>query len=76
MKYDLKENNNKGVVVLMCGETQNTFGYKDNEELFEILGKMIKHEEGIDVYDFTDRFIYFIYDAEDVEKLKKELGVI
>lgn len=74
MKLECKDA--KGVVVLMCGETQNTFQYKDNKELFNILEKMVKHEEGIDIYDFTDKFVYYVFNAEDVEKLKEELGVI
>lgn len=66
----------KGVVVLMCGETQNTFQYKNNKELFEILEKMKNHEDAIDIYDFTDKFIYYVFDKEDIEDLRKELGVI
>lgn len=72
MKLDCK--NAKGVVVLMCGETQNTFQYNDNKELFNILERMIIHEKDIDIYDFTDKFIYFVYNTEDIENLKKELG--
>lgn len=76
MKYDLKENNNKGVVVLMVGETQNTFGYKDNKELFEIVENMLKSgQRCMDIYDYDSRFIYFVYNNEDLEDLKKELGV-
>lgn len=74
MKLECKDA--KGVVVLMCGETQNTFQYKDNKELFEILEKTKKHEEGIDIYDFTDKFVYYVFNAEDLEDLRKELGVI
>lgn len=72
MKLDCKDA--KGVVVLMCGETQNTFQYNDNKELFNILERMIIHEKDIDIYDFTDKFIYFVYNTEDIENLKKELG--
>lgn len=61
----------KGVVVLMCGETQNTFQYNDNKELFEILEKMKNYEDGIDIYDFTDKFVYYVFDAEDLEELRK-----
>ena len=74
MKLECKDA--KGVVVLMCGETQNTFQYKDNKELFNILDKMIKHVEDIDIYDFTDKSIYYVFDKESLEDLRKELGVI
>ena len=74
MKLECKDA--KGVVVLMCGETQNTFQYKDNKELFNILEKMKKHEEYIDIYDFTDKFVYCVFNTEDLEDLRKELGVI
>lgn len=76
MKYDLNEYGNKGVVVVMVGETQNTLGYKDNSELMEILEKININARGcVDVYDFADKFIYMVYNNEDLEDLKKELGV-
>ena len=75
MKLECKDA--KGVVVLMCGETQNTFQYKDNNELFEIFKKINIDARGcVDVYDFTDKFVYYVFNTEDIEKLKEELGVI
>ena len=37
---------------------------------------MKNHEDAIDIYDFADKFIYYVYDKEDIEDLRKELGVI
>lgn len=72
MKTDYKDA--KGVIVLTCGETQNTFPYKDNEDLFRLLEKFIKNDEkGIDVYDFTDRFVFYVFSEKDIEELKEEL---
>lgn len=72
MRTDYKDA--KGVIVLMCGDTQNTFPYKDNKELFELLERFIKNTDAIDVYDFTERFIFYVFSEEDIEELKKELG--
>lgn len=73
MKADYKDF--KGAIVMMCGETQNTFPYKDNEELFELLKRFSIHleKEVIDVYDFVDRFVFYLFNEEDIEKLKEEL---
>ena len=59
----------------MCGETQNTFRYKDNKELFELLERFKKHEQDIDIYDFVDKFVFVVFSEEDIKKLKEELGV-
>ena len=73
MRTDYKDA--KGVIVLMCGDTQNTFPYENNEDLFSLLERFIKNDEkGIDVYDFTERFIFYVFSEEDIEELKKELG--
>ncbi len=72
MKADYKDA--KGVIVLMCGDTQNTFPYKDNEDLFRLLNRFIKTDEkGIDVYDFTERFVFYVYSEKGIEELKEEL---
>lgn len=71
MKADYKDA--KGVIVLMCGDTQNTFSYKDNEELFRLLEKFIKNTDVIDVYDFTERFVFYVFSEKGIEELKEEL---
>ena len=74
MKYDLNEYGSKGVVVTMVGETQNILCYKDNNDLWDLISKCKTKDNELDVYDFTDRFIYFIYNDEDINDLKQELG--
>ena len=48
------------------------------EELIKQLDIMINKQKlnDIGVFDFEDRTIYYINDNEDIEDLKKELGVI
>ena len=70
MRTDYKDA--KGVIVLMCGETQNTFSYENNEELFDLLERFIKNTDAIDVYDFTERFVFYVFSEEDIEELKEE----
>lgn len=71
MELDLKDK--KGVIVLMCGETQNSFSYKDNKELFELLEKFKNNTEVIDIYDFTDKFVFYLFEEKDIEELKEKL---
>ena len=71
MKADYKDA--KGVIVLMCGDTQNTFPYKDNEDLFRLLERFIKNTDAIDVYDFTERFVFYVFSEKGIEELKEEL---
>ncbi len=71
MELDLKDK--KGIIVLMCGDTQNSFSYKDNEELFELLEKFKKNTEVIDIYDFTDKFVFYLFKEEDIEELKNKV---
>lgn len=75
VKADYK--GNKGVYIVMVGDTQNTLPYKDNEELIKQLDIMINKQKlsDIDIIDFEDRNVYFVYDNEGIEDLKKELGV-
>lgn len=73
MRADYKDK--KGVISLMVGDTQNTLPYENNEDLFRLLDRVIKGQEStIDVYDFEDKFVYFIFNSEDIEELKKELS--
>lgn len=67
----------KGVYIVMVGDTQNTLPYKDNEELIKQLDIMINKQKlsDIDIIDFEDKNVFFIYDNEELEELKKELGV-
>lgn len=67
----------KGVYIVMVGDTQNTLPYKDNEELIKQLDIIINKQKlnDIEVFDFEDRTIYYINDNEELEELKKELGV-
>ena len=71
MELDLKDK--KGIIVLMCGDTQNSFSYKDNEELFELLEKFKKNTEVIDIYDFTDKFVFYLFKEEDIEELQNKV---
>lgn len=75
IKTDYK--NNKGVYIVMVGDTQNTLPYKDNKELIKQLDIIINKQNlsDIGVFDFEDRTIYYINDNEELEELKKELGV-
>lgn len=74
VKTDYK--GNKGVYIVMVGDTQNILPYKDNEELIKQLDIMINKQKlsDIDIIDFEDRNVYFVYDNEGIEDLKKELG--
>lgn len=75
IKVDYKEY--KGVYMVMVGDTQNTLPYKDNEELIKHLDVMINKQKlsDIDIIDFEDKNVYYINDNEELEELKKELGV-
>lgn len=75
VKADYKDS--KGVYMVMVGDTQNTLPYKDNEELIKQLDIMINKQKlsDIDIIDFEDKVVYFVYDNEGIEDLKKELGV-
>lgn len=74
---ELDYKDSKGVYMVMVGDTQNTLPYKDNEELIKQLDIMINKQKlnDIGVFDFEDRTIYYINDNEELEELKKELGV-
>lgn len=41
-------------------------------ELFDLLERFIKNDKkGIDVYDFTERFVFYVFSEEDIEELKE-----
>ena len=72
MKTDYKDA--KGVISLMCGDTRNILPYKNNKELLDFLKRFIKNDKyGIDVFDFTDKFVYIVFDENDIKELKEEL---